>query len=147
MSFALDYGKMLFLDAEELAEVGIKGAYDSMLDELRRYAFDPAEVQEIADNDAPSYIVRCRGLEFVIYSPALSHDESWGRATYAFFKIVNDQLMKSDYRLYAIGGGNHLGGMFLTPSECDAARRSLPRREDWPYLPTPDHPWYGQPHG
>jgi len=41
MSFALDYEKMLFLDAEELAEVGIKRTYDSMLDEFRRYASDP----------------------------------------------------------------------------------------------------------
>ena len=146
MSFALDYEKMLFLDAEELAEVGIKRAYDSMLDVFRRYAPDPAEVQELIDADAPSYSVKCGGVEYVIYSPELPHDASWGRATYAFFKIVNDQLAKSDYSLYAINGGNDLGAMFLKASECDAARRSLPRREDWPYLPTLEHPWYGQPH-
>jgi hypothetical protein len=146
MSFALDYEKMLFLDAEELAEVGIKRAYDSMLDVFRRYAPDPAEVQELIDTDAPSYSVKCGGVEYVIYSPELPHDADWGRATYAFFKSVNDQLAKSDYSLYAINGGNDLGGMFLKASECDAARRSLPRREDWPYLPTLEHPWYGQPH-
>jgi hypothetical protein len=85
----------------------------------------------------------------VIYSPALPNEEgqSWGRATHAFFKIINDQLAKSEYRLYAINGGNDLGGIFLTQLESEAARKSLPRKEDWPYLPTPDHPWYGQYHG
>jgi len=31
MRFTLDYDKMLFLDAEELAECGIKRRYDSIL--------------------------------------------------------------------------------------------------------------------
>jgi hypothetical protein len=64
-----------------------------------------------------------------------------------FFKIINDQLAKSEYRLYAINGGNDLGGMFLTQPECEAARKSLPRKDDWPYLLTLEHPWYGQLHG
>ena len=53
-------------------------------------------------------IVTCREQEYVIYSPALPYDagQSWGRATHAFFKIVNDQMVKSEYRLYAINGGN-----------------------------------------
>jgi hypothetical protein len=82
--------------------------------------------------------------EYLIYSPEVPNDEgqSFGRAAYAFFKIVNDQLTKSEYRLYAINGGNELGGMFLTQSECETARRSLPGKGNWPYLPTLDHPWY-----
>jgi hypothetical protein len=36
--------------------------------------------------------------------------------------------------------------MFLTQPECEAARRSLPRKDDWPYLPTLEHPSYGQLH-
>jgi hypothetical protein len=35
--------------------------------------------------------------------------------------------------------------MFLTHGECEEARRSLRRKEDWPYLPTLEHPWYGRP--
>jgi hypothetical protein len=149
MKFKLDYNKMLLLDAEDLAEAGIKEAYQSILEVLGQYVLEPAEVQEMVDNDAPSYVVKCGGLEYVIYSPALPEDEgqSWGRAAHAFFKIINDQLTKSEYRLYAVGGGNDLGGMFLTQLECEAARKSLPRKEDWPYLPTPEHPWYGQYHG
>jgi hypothetical protein len=53
---------------------------------------------------------------------------------HAFFKIINDQLAESEYRLYAIGGGD-LGGMFLTQPKCETARTALPRKEDWPYLP------------
>lgn len=149
MTSTLDYGKMLLLDAEDLAEAGIKEAYHSMLGILRQYVSEPAEVEEVVANDAPSYVVKCGDLEYVIYSPALPDEEgqSWGRATHAFFTIVNEQLKKSDYRLYAINGGNDLGGMFLTQRECDAARKSLPRKEDWPYLPTLEHPWYGQYHG
>jgi len=83
----------------------------------------------------------------VIYSTVVPIEQSWGRATHAFFQIVNDQLTDSKHRLYAINGGNDLGAMFLTQSECEAARRSLSRKEDRPYLPTLEHPWYGQFHG
>lgn len=148
MKFRLDYAKMLVLDAEDLAEAGIKAAYLSMMQALRQYVSEPAEVQEVVDSEAPSYVVKCDGLEYVIYSPALPEEEgqNWGRAAHAFFKIVNNQLAKTEYRLYAINGGNDLGGMFLTQAECEAARKSLRRKEDWPYLPTLDHPLYGQYH-
>jgi hypothetical protein len=148
MKFRLDHNNMLLLDAEDLAEGGIKRVYESILKVLCQYVSEPAHVQEVLDNNAPSYFVRCGDREYVIYSPALPNDESqsWGRAAYVFFKIINDQLPKSEYRLYAINGGNDLGGMFLTRSECEAARKSLPRKEDWPYLPTLEHPWYGQYH-
>jgi hypothetical protein len=149
MKFTLDYNMMLLLDAEDLAEAGINERYQFVVRVLRQYVPEPAQVQEVIDNDAPSYTVKCGDREYVIYSPALPNEEgqSWGRATHAFFKIINDQLTKSEYRLYAINGGNDLGGMFLTQSECEAARKSLPRKEDWPYLPTLEHPWYGQYHG
>lgn len=144
----LDYNKMLRLDAEDLAEGGILRAYEPVREILSQYVAEPAEIQELVDDGKPSYAVRCREQQYVIYSPALPDDEgqSWGRASYAFFKIVNDQLTKSEYRLYAINGGNDLGGMFLTQAEFEAARTSLPRKEDWPYLPTLEHPWYGQCH-
>lgn len=146
--FRLDYNRMLRLDAEDLAEGGIRRAYQPVREILSQYLTEPAEIQEVVDDDKPSYSVRCRGQEYVIYSPELPNDEgqSWGRAAHAFFGIVNDQLVKSEYRLYAINGGNDLGGMFLTQAECEAARKSLPRKEDWPYLPTSEHPWYGQWH-
>jgi len=72
MNFKLDYNRMLFLDAEDLAEAGIKEAYQSMVRVLGQYVSEPSEVQEVVDNNAPSYVVECAGLEYLIYSPALS---------------------------------------------------------------------------
>lgn len=149
MSFELDYGEWIPLDAEDLAETGIGEAYESILPTLRKYVERPAEVEELVDNDTPSYSVRCEARVFPIYGPEFSEESgnnSWGRATHAFFAIVNDQLKGSPYRFYAINGGNDLGGMFLTPDQARDAQEGLPRSLDWPYLPEDTPPWYGQYH-
>ena len=148
MQFKLDYDQVVLLDAEDLAEGGINRAYKSLLPKLSQYVSQPAEIEEVIDNNQPSYAVRYRDRKYPIYSPEVKdqEDKSWGRATHALFSIVNDQLEGSPYRFYAINGGNDLGGIFLTPSESEAARKSLPRKADWPYLPTLDDPWYGQYH-
>jgi hypothetical protein len=148
MSEALDYDQLIHLDAEDLAEAGIREAYGSILPELQKYVAQPAEVEEMIDPDAGRYVVKCGTREFIIYAPDLSDEggESWGRATVAFFTIVNDQLQNSPYRFYAINGGNDLGGMFLTPSAAAAAQKALPRKVDWPYVPKDEADWYGQYH-
>lgn len=148
MTFELNYDNWIHLDAEELAEGGLKAGYASIVPNLRQYVAEPDEVLEVADPSAPRYFVSCRGVNYPIYSPELPEGErqSWGRAAHVLFKIVNDQLAESEYRMYAINGGNDLGAMFLTQSDFESARLSLPRPEDWPYLPTLDHPWYGQAH-
>ena len=148
MSFNLDYDELVHLDAEDLAETGIGEAYESLLPKLRQYVQQPARIEELVDNDAPRYSVKCGARQFIIYAPALNDEagNSWGRATFAFFTIVNDQLASTSYRLYAINGGNDLGGMFLTPAQADAAKKTLPNKTDWPYLPKDEHPWYGQHH-
>ncbi len=96
MAFTLNYDNMLFLDAEDLAEAGIKKAYDSLARDLGGYISPLAEVLEVVDNAAPRYVVRCGDQEYLIYSPEVPNDEgqSWGRAAYALFKIVKDQLAK-----------------------------------------------------
>jgi hypothetical protein len=58
---------------------------------------------------------------------------------------VNRQLAQTPYRLFAINGGNDLGGMFLTVDEAETAKKSLAKRA-WPYLPVAEPPWYGQYH-
>jgi hypothetical protein len=145
MPFTLDYDRCIHLDAEDLAETGVHEAYEALLPELRRYVSQLAPVEEVIDNDAPSCSVRCGTNEFAIYGPGLDEagGNSWGRATFAFFRIVNDQLAHSEYRFYASNGGNDLGGMFLTPVQVRAAQESLPHPRDWPYLPTDEPPWYG----
>ena len=66
MDFKLDYTKMIFLDAEDLAEGGIQAAYKNLLPELLKEA---DEINEVLDDKAPSYSVRHRDHEYVIYGP------------------------------------------------------------------------------
>jgi hypothetical protein len=99
----LNYDELVILDAEALAETGLKAAYEELLPHLTKYFASAAAVTERIDNDAP-------------------------------------------YRFFAINGGNDLGGMFLTPAQAEAAKQSLPRKQDWPYLPTASKPWYGRYH-
>jgi hypothetical protein len=149
MPFSLDYDRCIHLDAEDLAEAGVRDAYERVLPELRKYLSNPAAVEEVIDDATGSYFVRCGKEEYAIGGPKLpdeAGESSWGRATFAFFHIVNGQLVGSDNRFYAINGGNDLGGMFLTAIQARAAQDSLPDARDWPYIPTNEPPWYGQYH-
>jgi hypothetical protein len=145
----LNYDELIFLDAEELGEGSIAATYHSEIaPALQRYGVTPASVAEEFDADHTSYRVVSQGKTYVVYSPEIdiSAGQNWVNATFALFDIVNRQLENTPYRFYAINGGNDLGGMFLTEEACDDAIISLPRKSDWPYLPTPDAPWYGQPY-
>lgn len=142
----LDYDDLILLDAEDLAEAGINEAYESILPRLRQYVAAPLEMEELLDSDAPSYAVVVGGQEHIVYGRGVDEENSWGRATVVLFDIVNGQLGSSTHRLYAISAGNDLGGMFLTQREAEEARKSLPKRTDWPYLPVDDPPWYGMFH-
>ncbi|KQW04638.1 hypothetical protein ASE08_12595 [Rhizobacter sp. Root16D2] len=147
-SSTLDYEQMILLDAENLAEAGIGQAYETILPGLARLVSNPAQLEEHADGDTGRYAIKALGTEYLIYAPELDDSEgrSWGRATWALFSIVNSQLENSSVRLYAINGGNDLGGMFLTASQVEQAKASLKNKTDWPYLPTDRHPRYGQHH-
>ena len=144
----LDYEQMIILDAEDLAETGVRAAYERIKPALSKYVEDPRDIIEHINNDIPSYSVSAAGRTYDIYGPDLQQGagESWGRATVALFGIVNDQLFNSSVRFYAINGGNDLGGMFLTPEDVEAANRALEQKTDWPYLPILNHPYYGQNH-
>jgi hypothetical protein len=144
----LDYEKMILLDAEDLAEQGISTAYSKLLPELTKYAEQPATLQELLDPDVPSYRILCSGEEYLIYSgdePG-TEEESWGRATYFFFLIVNKQLSQASVRFYAVNGGNDLDGIFLSPEQAQSIQAALPSKSDWPYLPELSAPWFGQFH-
>jgi hypothetical protein len=71
MSFELDYNRLVHLDAEALAEMGIAEAYESLLPELGKHVQQPALIQQLIDNDAPRYSVKSGGQEFVIHAPEL----------------------------------------------------------------------------
>lgn len=144
----LDYDQLLHLDSEDLAEGGIGGAHHELLPKIRVHAPDAGPVEDRLDDEVGSYSVAADGRDYPIYAPDLpdGQGESWGRATHALFAIVNAQLAETPVRFYAINGGNDLGGIFLTEEEAESARTALEIREDWPYLPTTDHPWYGMFH-
>jgi hypothetical protein len=145
MAAELNYDDLIVLDAEDLAETGIKQAYERLLPVLKKHIASPAPIIEHYDNEAPSYSVVCQGVTYHIYGPG-DHEESWGRAAFAFFDIVNRQLAQTRYRLFAINGGNDLGGLLLTAADAEAAKKSLKKKSDWPYLPTAEAPWHGMHH-
>jgi hypothetical protein len=148
-ALVLNYDDMILLDAEDLGEGSIASRYQKdVVPVLKQYVATPAEIMENLNTEANSYTVTSQGITYVIYSPDMNLNEgqNWGNAAFALFDIVNRQLRNSPYRFYAISGGNDLGGMFLTKETYDQAVKSLKRKEDWPYLPEPQHPWYGQPH-
>ena len=144
--YELNYDDIIMLDAEELAEQGINEAYEKIVPTLSTYIKHPAKIEEKIENDLPSYSVVSQETTYQIYNPSLVENEgqSWGRATYAVFEIINNQLKEKDVKFYALYGGNDLVGMFLTKEQYNGAIKSLERKSDWPYIPTLSHPWYGQ---
>ena len=143
-----DSDQLMPLDAEDLAEQGIARAYQQIHRVLSTYVASPLAVSDVLDEEKGAYAVRVGTEVHPVYSPDLpgTEQESWGRATCLFFRIVNDQLSSTRVRMYAVYAGNDLGCIFLTPKDAEAARARIPRREDWPYLPAMEPPWYGQPH-
>jgi hypothetical protein len=142
------YEDLVFLDAETLAEGGIGEAHSQLLPRIRAHAPAAGPIEERLDSEAGRYVVSNGDRDYVIYAPDLPEElgESWGRATHAFFEIVNDQLASSEVRFYAINGGNDLAGRFLTPAEAEALRASTEAKFEWPYVPTLEPPWCGMYH-
>lgn len=135
------------LDAEALAEGGIKQRYEELLPELGKYVSDQIEIEIEIEEElgeySEFYVVRAKSREYRIYDDP-DDQRSWGHATFAFFEIVNENLAGTSMNFYALYGGNDLGGMFLTAEEVEEIRRSTPNRREWPYRPTLEDPWYGQ---
>ena len=145
----LNYDELIMLDAEDLGEGGLVSAYNKdVIPILKRYVTAPAEITDNRPTSDGSYTVQSQGKTYVIYAPGMSldHGENWGNATVALFDIVNQQLQDTRYRFYALYGGNDLGGMFLDQETYDRAIKSIKQKQEWPYLPKPEPPWYGQQH-
>jgi hypothetical protein len=145
----LNYDELILLDAEDLGEGSLAETYkNDIVPTLRNYVNAPAGIEENLDPKKDLYSIKSQGETYIIYSPDMNITEgqNWGNGTFAIFDIVNRQLKDSPYKFYAINGGNDLGGMFLTKETYENAIHSLERKSDWPYIPTKEHPWYGQPH-
>lgn len=122
---ALNYDEIILLDAENLAEAGIKKGFQQFLVLLKKHFSKPEGVEELINNNLPSYSVRSKDITYEIYSSKIPENESWGNATFALFSIVNHQLTKSNYGFYAINSGNDLCGMFLTKEQYKQAISSI----------------------
>jgi hypothetical protein len=144
----LDYSRAIHLDAESLAEQGMAEGYSRLLPELKAYVAAPLVLSEKVDAERGVYTVLVGSSVQHIFPSPLGGDEyeSWGVATAALFEIVNRQLVTAPVKFYAINSGNDLMGIFLTRHQAKAARKTLKRRSDWPYLPAMQAPWFGQYH-
>ncbi len=143
---AIDYDAAIPLDAENLAEGGVGGAYARLAGHMRELGVEPDSIEE--EDDGERYVERALGREYVVHDEASDDPdaEPWGMGTFAPFDAVNRQLAGGTHLLYAVNGGNELMGIFLTPAAVERARAVLPRRADWPYLPTDDPEWGGMAH-
>ncbi|MCE5231407.1 hypothetical protein LLG95_17665 [bacterium] len=131
-----NYGNLIMLDAEDLAEDGMRKAYtEIVLPELKKYVAQPAEMVEEYQPQAATYKVTSQGKTYAIITSA-TDEHSWERATVALFDIVNRQLEGTQYKFYAVNGGNDLGGTFLTKQEYDKVIGSIKNKRDWPYIPS-----------
>ena len=78
--------RAIHLDAEMLAEAGIKERYEELLPTLRKYVKNPTQIEERLGAYSDSYAVQAGGREQVVYDKV--PDDLfllWSRATFVFF--------------------------------------------------------------
>lgn len=143
----LDWDKLIFLDAENLAEGDMAEEYARILPALGKYVSRPLAMEEFRDDR--KYVVSAGGVDYTIYDYSVGGEPEavhpWWRAAWTFMAIVNRQLAESDSKLYGFYAGNDFSGMFLTRAEYERALAEE-RERDRPYLPELDKPWGELPH-
>lgn len=133
------------LDAEELAELGMAGIYETVQPRMRALGARPEQLVETIDERQGTYAIGFRGRTYPILTGNADEATARGTATVVFFEIVNLQMAATPYRFYALNADNDLAGVFLTAEEYRQAS-SRGRSEDRPYIPTLTPPWFGQQH-
>ncbi len=134
------------LDAEDLAEQGIVAAYNQIDPVLQSMGVDPAPLNESVDPASGRYSIDYAGRTILVADTGMSEAEAQGNAAALFFEIINGQLGGTGVHFYAVGHGNDLVGVFLSPAAFEAARARLAPR-DRPYVPDRTPPWFGMAHG
>lgn len=150
--FSINWDNLIELDAEDLAEHGIKQIYEEhVIPHLKNYVAIPIEIEELSPIDNSEYKVKANDKVYFIYDDDNSKPVylSWRYATFALFDIVNQQLKNSNYRFYAFYNGNDLSGMFMTKDEYQQYCHELKVNKACiyyiPYIPTPEPDRFGQP--
>lgn len=129
---ALNYDELIILDSERLAEQGMASAYEEISDELKKRGILLSPIEELIDDDKGTYQVLYKDKIYSIYGD-MNDKDGWAKATVALFDIINSQLINAPFLLYAVNGGNDLGGMILTKSQYDKSCKAIDRKVDWPY--------------
>lgn len=121
------------LDAEELAELGIKKLYLEFCAEFPDLLPNPEEIIEITNEE--SYYISYKKSRYMVFDPVINGKSwnSWEAAASIFFLIINDQL-PSDLKLYALRGGEELEGVILNRKEYDTVCRNDNLKFIRPYL-------------
>ena len=146
----LDYESAIHLDAESLAEIGMKVGYEDLIRKAGDIGVDWAPMREMWDGQTqgydggPNYRVEVNGTTYAVYREGAPY-ETWAIATKAFFDAVNDQLQDKPFKFYALMAGNDLHAIRLTPDEFDTATAYHAGTPDAPYVPTDQPPDYGYP--
>ena len=135
--FEIEWPTLIPLDAEALCETGIEEAYSRVSIHLSELV-TPKKISQV-DTDNDDYIIKFENKTFPVYI----HNENtntldcWEIATGVFFQIVNEQLVDSEIRFYAVYGGNDLFGGFMKPKLVQQIKDAMPgSQNEWPYLPT-----------
>ena len=141
-----DWGRKFYADAEDLAEGGIAQFLRSIEPFLKRQGVDGLEIEEQLSETG--YTVIIGSTPYPIYTQEeMETEDGWWLATVRTFELVNELLVLagSEERFYAVGGGNDMFGLFLTPAlhEVICNHKDASPRE-CPYVPLIDPPWYGQ---
>ncbi|QDU86274.1 hypothetical protein Pla163_34250 [Planctomycetes bacterium Pla163] len=136
----------IHLDAERLADRGIRRAYRMLGPALRRVGVDPWPLSEGGEAIVGTYSVRCGDRTYEIAglhhaSDGLDDDAAVrARATWALFDLVNRQLDGTGYRFFAVGAGPDLWGWLMSGEQARAAFDAAPEgSRERPYLPN-EHP-------
>lgn len=149
--YSINWDKLIHLDAEDLAERGIKDIYErEVIPYLINYVANPIKIEELSSIDNSQYQVKANNKVYLIYDDNIEQYLSWGYATFALFDIVNQQLKNSDFKFYAFENGNELSGMFMSNAEYQRYYNQLKMNKEKlteiPYIPTLEPGWFGQQH-
>jgi hypothetical protein len=146
----IDYEMAIPLDAESLAETGMKEAYEELQRQSGDIGVKWAPMRELWDGQdegydgGENYRLEVSGKIYPVFGSAPTNDP-WSVATATFFDVVNSQLSESPFKFYGVNAGNDLHVVRLTAEEFEEAKLYHKGSPYCPYLPDYLPPKYGFP--
>lgn len=109
--------RLVHLDAEALAEGGIRDAYVRLKPELAKHIAQPADLEQILPNDGTRYSILCLGREHVVWGGRLRSRRFLGTSDVRvlrdrqrptrghFVQVLRAERRQRSRRSLAVGGG------------------------------------------